>query len=102
MIIFRQPVLSKCYYINWLSFWTPQWGLYDMHGNVWGWCQDRFGDYPSGSVTDPKGPSSGSYRMGRGGSWGDGARGCRSADRGNFSPGDRVSILGFRLSRTAF
>jgi len=71
------------------------WGLYDMHGNVWEWCQDWNGDYPSGKVTDPLGPASGSYRVIRGGSWGSGARHCRVAHRSGSPPGPS-SYLGFR------
>jgi formylglycine-generating enzyme required for sulfatase activity len=74
------------------------WGLYDMHGNVGEWCSDRYGDYPSGAVTDPTGASTGSSRVRRGGGWIDGAASCRSADRGRNGPSHRNSYLGFRLA----
>jgi formylglycine-generating enzyme required for sulfatase activity len=75
------------------------WGLYDMHGNVLEWCQDWYGDYPTGIVTDPTGPCSGSFRVYRGGSWILYARDCRSADRFRIVPGYRSSCLGLRLVR---
>jgi formylglycine-generating enzyme required for sulfatase activity len=74
------------------------WGLYDMHGNVWEWCSDWYGDYPSGSVRDPKGASTGSCRVDRGGSWYNVAANCRSANRFRRAPSNRNDYLGFRLA----
>lgn len=72
-------------------------GIYDMSGNVWEWCQDWKGEYPSGSQTDPVGPSSGSGRVFRGGNWGGPPGAARSAYRGSISPAYRYDNLGFRL-----
>ncbi|MBR5160916.1 MAG: SUMF1/EgtB/PvdO family nonheme iron enzyme, partial [Thermoguttaceae bacterium] len=80
------------------SYEANAWGLYDMHGNVWEWCQDWYRDYLGKSVTDPVGPSSGSNRVIRGGCWFSGAQGCRSAFRSGINPGYRYYYLGFRLS----
>ena len=74
-------------------------GLHDMLGNVREWVQDRFGLYPGGSVTDPKGPASSSTRVNRGGSWLNDAGYCRVSSRSLLLPGARLSTLGFRLLR---
>jgi len=77
------------------------WGLYDMHGNLWEWCADWYGAYPSGRVTDPAGPRRGSHRVFCGGSWIDDAKYCRSAQRRRDLPDYRRYHLGFRLVRDA-
>ncbi len=83
------------------SFQPNDWGLYDMHGNVAQWCQDRFGQYPRQSVTDPQGAQAGGSRVLRGGSWEDAAARCRSACRAWDTPINRSNgTFGFRICFT--
>ena len=73
-------------------------GIYDMSGNVWEWCQDWDGKYPSSLVTNPKGPTFGSYRLFRGGSWCSTPRDCRVSYRNSYAPTFTSNYLGFRLA----
>ena len=90
------------------TFKPNNWGLYNMHGNVWEWCTDWYdggasyyeGCKAGGVAVNPEGPKKGSNRLIRGGSWNYFAGGCRSAARGNLPPDYRNSSVGFRLAFT--
>ncbi len=79
------------------SFPANAFGLYDMHGNVWEWCQDWYGEYPQKEVVDPQGPEKGKFRVLRGGSWYYYPLYCRSAFRLGYVPGRRILNCGCRL-----
>lgn len=82
------------------SFSANAWGLFNMHGNVWEWCRDKYGRYPTADLSDnPTGPDVGRYRVNRGGGFNDFGKHLRSAYRATHNPENKTFNLGMRLAR---
>lgn len=79
------------------SYPPNPWGLHDMHGNVWEWCADWYGPYPTNATVNPTGPRDGHRRVIRGGGWGVTAEDCRSANRYRFKPEVNGANVGLRI-----
>ncbi len=82
------------------QFPANAWGLYDMHGNVWEWCQDWYDEryYEVSPEADPQGPDRGTHKVLRGGSWNNSGHLCRSARRNKYEPDFVADTIGFRVA----
>ena len=84
------------------SFKSNAWGIYDMHGNIWEWCRDIYGNYSDKTEINPAGSSTGDYRVRRGGAWNMPLDRCRSAYRSKTGSKYRFKTMGLRIMRTFF